>query len=177
MSDLPPFVDPVPENPMFTDDVKLVADILKSQWSLPIGYEPIIQYKPESMIANGGVGYIYIYQPSRSSRPNTVDMRTIQRNGYVTIRISCRHRDFFLMWGQEIYRILLANRRAGKQVLYPYTYMEVTSERPSNGMQGWYQTTLEVKLTSFNHHVRSAGFGDRINRKVDDSNCISNGDI
>lgn len=177
MSDLPPFVDPVPENPFFTDDVELVASILKDQWSLPIGYEPVIQYKPESMLVNAGIGSIYVYQTSRSSRPNSVDMRTVQRNSYVTIRISCRHRNYFLMWGEEVYRIIMANRRAGKKVLYPYTYMELTSERPSNGMQGWYQVTFEVKLTSFNHHARSAGFGDKINRKLDDSNRIFHGDI
>ena len=60
----------------------------------------------------------------------------------------------------------MANRRAGKKRLGGYSYLEINNERFSNDLVGWFTTTIDIKMVSYNTPLRSAGFGDDINKKV-----------
>lgn len=149
---------------MYTDDTALIAGLLKDNWSLGPGREPAIAYKPESYLVNSRYGNIYVYLTSRSSRISSTDYRTLQRNAHVGIRVSSRFRENHFDICEEVYRILLGARRAGKDVLYPYTFLEIPAEHHSNDMTGWYMTTIDVKLVSYNTPLHRGGFGERVDR-------------
>lgn len=159
--------EPVQETEFYPDDERMLAELLKDQWSLPIGYEPVIQYEPESYMVNAGVGSIYIYTTSTSPQINTTDYNAVGLTTYASFRVSARVREFHRMWCNEILRIIIANRRIGKCVLGPYTYMEPLAIRKTNDLSGWYTTTIEARLVSHNTPIRSAGMGDEINKIVE----------
>ena len=156
----------VEETPLFIDDAQIIGEMLKRDWSLGPGKEPTIAYKPESYMMNARYGAIYIYQISRNTQITSSDYRTVQLTSHVGLKISCNFRENHFEICEEIKRILVANRRAGKKRLGGYTYLEINNERFSNDLVGWYTTTIDIKMVSFNTPLRSAGFGDDINRKV-----------
>jgi hypothetical protein len=69
---------------------------------------------------------------------------------------------------QEIYRIAMANRRLGQKRLGGFTYFEVINDRVQNDLSGWYTATMDIKLTSYNYPIKSAGFGERVNKALDE---------
>ena len=153
---------------MYEDDAKLIADMLKDQWSLDIGQELVVAYEPSGYMIDSRVGSIYVYLLNRSNRIASADYRTLERHTRVSIRVSNQFRNNHFLWCDEVYRILMANRRAGKGPLGGNTYLEVLSDRTQNDLSGWHTTTIDIDLVSFNTPLRTAGFGDRINRKVAD---------
>lgn len=160
------FNDNVEETPLFLDDSRIIGEMLKDDWSLGPGKEPTIAYKPESYMMNARYGAIYIYMISRSTQPTSADYRTVQLTSHVGIKISSNFRENHFEICEEIKRILMANRRAGKKRLGGYTYLKLENERFSNDLVGWFTTTMDISMISYNTPLRSAGFGDDINRKV-----------
>ena len=148
------------ENEFFTDDAKLFAELLKEQWSLGPGEEPTISYVPESYMMQARIGSIYVYTVSMPLSITTVDYRTLQRLGYVSIRLNMRDRNRFFIWGQEVMRILLANRRSTVLRDWGYTFYEVTSVKQTPDLSGWYTATFDIKLTCYNRGIKSSGFTD-----------------
>lgn len=161
----------VDETPLFTDDAGVIGELLKENWSLGPGKEPAISYKPESYMMNARYGAIYIYTISRNTQVSSTDYRTLQITSHVGIKISNSIRENHFEMCEEIKRILMANRRTGKKNLGGYTFLELGSERFSNDLVGWYTTTMDISLKSYNTPLRSAGFGDRINSRIE---CASN---
>lgn len=159
--------DTVPENDFFSDDVRMIADLLKDSWSLEPGKEPSIGYTPESYITSARYGSIYVYMLNRSNQITTTDYRTLQRVAHIGIKVTARHRVPYFEMCQEVYRIILANRRCGVHRLNGYSFMEIQNERQSNDLTGWYTCTFDIKLTGFAKPIHSAGFGDDVNRMVD----------
>lgn len=143
----------------FTDDARLIAELIKEQWSLGPGEEPVVSYVPESFMMQARIGAIYVYPLSMPLSISTVDYRTMQKLGYVSIRLSTRDRERHFIWGQEVMRILLANRRAPALRRNGYTFMEITSSRMIPDLSGWYASTIDLKLTCYNRGIRSHGFG------------------
>lgn len=143
----------------FTDDARLIADLLREQWSLGPGEEPVVSFVPESQMMQARIGAIYVYTLSMPLNISTVDFRTMQKLGYVSMRLSNRDRARHFAWGQEVMRILLANRRSPRLGDNGYTFMEVTSVRQTPDLSGWYTATFDVKLTSYHRPIRSDGFG------------------
>lgn len=157
------FHPPEPETPMYTDDVSLVAQMLKDQWSLGPDQEPNIQFEPEAFMANsmtetGRNGLIYVYQLSRTNRVASTDYRTLERTSHISIRVSNRFRNIHYLWCDEVYRILLANRRLGNADLNGYTFLEINNDQQSNDLSGYYTTTFDIKLTCYASPIRSHGF-------------------
>lgn len=147
------------ENDFFTDDAQLIATLLKEQWSLGPGEEPNISYVPESYFIQARTGAIYVYTLSSPMSISTTDYRTLQRLGYVSIRLNVRDRQRFFVWGQEVMRIILANRRSPMLRTLGYTFMEVTSSRQHSDQSGWYTATFDIRLTSYNRGIVNHGFG------------------
>ena len=143
----------------FTDDAKLIAELLKEQWSLGPGEEPVVSYVPESYFMQSRTGSIFVYRVSMPMSISTTDYRTLQRLGYVAIKLSVRDRERFFVWGQEVMRILLANRRAPVLREYGYTFYEVSSVKETPDLSGWYSATYDIKLTCYNRPIISHGFG------------------
>ena len=164
---------PLPELRFFTDEPKLLADMLKDQWSLDTMNMPLaVGFEPEQFMTNARVGYVYIYETSHGDQVSTTDFRTVEKESRVSIRVSTRFRDVHYVWVNEIYRILMANRRAGTKLLNGYTHMEVVVDRPYNDASGWYVTTIEVKLVSPHMPILSPGFGPDVNREF--ANALHN---
>lgn len=163
--------EPMRETWLYSDDVRLITNLIKDQWS--IGYDnPLnIDYEPEQFWVQGRIGNVFVYHISRDNRISTVDYRTLQRTSRIGIRVANRFRKNHFQWCDEVYRILMANRRLGKGRgnLCTYTYLEVTGDRSFNDLSGWYVTTFDVNLISYNTPLMTAGMGDEINKAVNDS--------
>ena len=160
------------ESVLASDDVACIAKILKEDWSLPPYDTPVIDFVPEATMAYAMPAYIYVYQVSRYNSISSTDYRTLQRNSFIGIRISTRSRDKLYLFMDEVYRIIMANRRAGPQYLNHYTYMEAINDHIDNSATGWYSATIDIKLISYCFRVRSPGFG----REINESFIKTNGD-
>lgn len=156
---------PQEESVMFSDDVGCIAKILREDWSLPPIDTPRIDYVPESFMAYAMPAYIYVYQVSRYNSISSTDYKTLQRNSFIGIRISTRSRDKLYQYMEEVYRILMANRRAGPEYLNHYTYMEAINDHIDNGSNGWYSATIDVKMISYCFRLKSPGFGREVNEE------------
>lgn len=155
----------LPEVNFFTDEPKLITDLIKREWTLDELDMPVsIAYEPEQFLTNARVGHIYVYETSHNDQVSTTDYRTLDRESRVSLRISNRFREPHYMWVNEVYRILMANRRAGTKLLNGYTHMDVVVDRPYNDASGWYVTTIEIKLISPHMPILSPGFGEAVNR-------------
>lgn len=161
----------IPETNLYSDDVNLVYDLIKENWSIGLENPLNIDYEPEQFLVQGRIGNIYVYHISRTNKINTVDYRTLERQSKIGIRVANRFRKNHYQWCDEVYRILMANRRLGKGCgnLRGYTYLEVLDDRQYTDLSGWYATTIDVRLTSYNTPIRTAGFGDEINKAIEDN--------
>lgn len=145
---------------MFDPDLPaIVSDMIKGQWSLEIGDEPVVAYKRDSYMMNSRVGAIYVYMLSVVPQISTVDYRATQRVAQLSIRITNPHRDRHIRWVNEVYRILMANRRAGPRKLGGYEFLEITSLTPSNDLSGFYTDTIDIRMTGYAFGIESDGFG------------------
>lgn len=145
---------------MFDPDLPaIVSDMIKEQWALDIGDEPVVAYKRDSYMMNSRVGAIYVYMLSVVPQISTVDYRATQRVAQLSIRITNPHRDRHIRWVNEVYRILMANRRAGPCKLGGYEFLEITSLTPSNDLSGFYTDTIDVRMTGYAFGIESDGFG------------------
>lgn len=172
---------PLPETRFFTDDPMLICDLLKEEWALDIKDMPLsISYEPEQLMTDARTGTIYVYEVSHSAEPSTTDYRTLNRESHLNIRISNRFRHVHYMWVDEVYRILMANRRAGTKLLNGYTHMEVFVDRPFNDASGWYVSIVDVRLIMPHMPILSPGFGEKVNRdfaKAVEHHAISGKDL
>lgn len=157
------------EHHIFTDDAEMLADLIRREWALGPGKEPSIAHDPKQVATSARYASIFVYLLNRSNRIASTDYRTLERTAYLGIRVDASIRDNFLEVLQEIYRIIAANRRGGKRRLGGYTFMELTSERFANDLQGFYSCTLDVRVESFNTPIYSAGFDERTNRRIEDA--------
>lgn len=162
------FDNPVEETTFYTDDTKWVHDLVKEEWALPFE-EPTFKYLTESSMMDSRRGSIFFYPVSRNNAISSTDYSTIRRISYISIKINTRFRDVLYDWAQEIYRIMLANRRRGNSDSNGYTFLEVVSDREQTDLTGWYTTTIDIKLTRLYKPIKSAGFGNKINRQITDS--------
>lgn len=145
---------------MFEPDLpKLISEMLKEQWELDIGDEPVIAYRRDAYMMNSRVGGIYVYGLSIVPEISTIDYRTTQRVAQLSIRITNPDRDRHIRWVNEVYRIIMANRRAGVCRLAGYEFMEITSATPSNDLSGFYTDTIDIRMTGYAFGIRSDGFG------------------
>lgn len=138
---------------------RIISDLIKEQWDMRIGEEPVIGYKRDMYMMNSRVGAIYVYALSIVPQISTVDYRTTQRTAQLSIRITNPDRDRHIRWVNEVYRIIMANRRAGPRVLGGYEFMEVTALSPSNDLSGFYTDTMDIRMTGYAFPIESAGFG------------------
>lgn len=161
--------EPVRETLLFGDDAKLICDLIKEQWSLGPQNMPTVEYEPESMMMDSRIGSIFVQKLTRSNTINTVDYRTLMRTSTLSIKLSARNRATYYEFGQELYRILLANRRPGYRKLGGYNYLELLSEREVPNLSGWYTMNMDIRLVAQNVPIRSAGFGDNINKRIEES--------
>ena len=158
----------VPEFDLYSDDVRMIYNLLKEGWSIGLENPLNAEFEPEQELVNARIGNIYVYHVSRENSISTVDYRTLRRQSKVAVRVATRFRKNHFEWCNEVYRILMANRRLGLGHcgLHNYTYLEVTGDRQFTDLSGWYVTTFDVKLTGYMTPLCSSGFGDERNVAV-----------
>jgi hypothetical protein len=161
---------PYPENKFFRDDVFVITEMLKREWSLGPEDTPIISWSMEGTMVDARIGYIFVYHVSRYNSMSSTDYATIQRTSFIDIRISTRSRPKLYEYTDEVYRILYANRRMGPDVLNGYTWLEITNDRIGNDAQGWYSVLISLKMMSYAYPIYSPGFGEEINARIDPRN-------
>lgn len=161
----------IPETELFTDDAALLGELLRREWSLEPGREPSIAWDVQAQLMAGRYGAVFVYMVSRSSDIATVDYRTLERISHLGIKITAPFRANLIEICQEVERILMAHRRAGKDRLGGYTYLEMVSERFMNDLSGIYSCTIDVRMTSHHTPLRTAGMGSPVNEIVDERIC------
>lgn len=132
------------------DDAELIYNLINDQWSL--GYDrPEIRFEPEALMVNARNGLIYINGTSQSNSIASIDYDSLNKTGNVSIRLSSRFREDHVRWRNELWRILMANRRPGRPDgrLGNYTYLEVTRTHRMSDLSGWYVTIFDVRLTGY----------------------------
>ena len=158
---------PFPETRFFTDDATMIADLLKDGWSLPPELTPVINQKREGMMVDARAGYVDVYKVSNYTSTSSTDYHTLQRTSFLDITVTCRSREMLYAYMEEVYRILYASRRVGPKILNGYTWLEITNDRVDNESNGWYSGMISLKLMSYCYPIRSPGFGDKINSKLE----------
>lgn len=149
----------------FTDDAKYIGDMLKHNWSLK--EKPNIVYDSEQYRVNGRIGYILVRPMNGNFSNVTTDYQAMDENKYVYIKFGVPFRERMFEWGREIIRILLSERRVG-QLDSPYSKIEITGEKFHDEAIKWYSATIDVRLVSYCKPIRTAGFGEEINKAIED---------
>lgn len=164
------------ENELFPDNARMITNMIKNQWSLGAQNECNITFIPEQYMVNARVGSIFVYPISTTNQISSTDYHTLQRTARLGVKVSTRMRENHYVWCEEVYRILMANRRRGQKCMHGWLFLEVTGERQMTDLSGWYTTTFDIKLTTYAKPIRSAGFGDKVNKMIEDSINSNNGD-
>lgn len=140
------------------DDAELIYNLIQEEWSLSHD-RPEIRFKPEGLMINARNGVIFISSSSEMYKVSTVDYSTLDKTGYVSIRLSSRFWEDHYRWRTEIWRILMENRRLGRMDgrLGDYTFLEVTKTHKMTDLSGWYVTVFEVRLTGYCVPIDSSG--------------------
>ena len=159
------YSDVTAEEDFFPDDVAMVTKMLKDEWSPAWQHMPIISYDQQGLYADARSSYIFVYHVSGYNSISSTDYRSTQATTFLGIKVSCPFRNQLYNCIREIYRILLANRRAGPDRLNGYTYFEIISHHLDEGELGWYSGTIDIKLMSYCRPIYSPGFGAEINAR------------
>lgn len=139
------------------DDAKLICDLLEREWpDTPGEPHPTFVYDREKLMMDSRYGTVFVYLLSSQKTIADTDFRTVDRIPRVSIKLACRSRDLMFRWARIIESILLSHRRAMKAIS-PYTFLEITAEKPDNSADGWYAFTFDLKLTGFHIPIVSSG--------------------
>jgi len=140
------------------DDAKLICDLLSREWpDTPGQPRPTFVYEREAYMMDSRFGTIFVYLVSSQKTISDTDYRTVDRSPRLGIKLSCRSRDLMFAWSRIIESILLAHRRSMRRIS-PYTFLELTSERPDNNADGWYSYNFDIKLTGYHIPIHGSGY-------------------
>lgn len=146
----------------FTDDAKLVAELLRRYWPEVPGVDPpAINYQTEAYMVDSRVGSIFVTELSVPENVASSDYSTVTRTSRVSIRVSCRFRERMVEWSDTVCRCLYEARRAGWDELAPYTFLDITTRRLINDGTGWYTSVIDIKLTGYHIPLDSDGLGQK----------------
>lgn len=150
--------DPVLADLLFSDDARLISGILKDGWPSTPGVDPpAFIYELDQMMANARGGAVLVYPVSTTEQSASCDYMTVTRRSRVSVMISCRYREQLARYMRIVYSILMHARRAGVEVLSPYTYLEVNSRRVRTDANGWNQASIDLTLTGWHVPMLSDG--------------------
>lgn len=139
------------------DDARLICDMLDREWPATPGEpRPTFMYEREQLMMDSRYGSIFVYLVSSQKSVADTDFRTVDRTPRLAVKLACRSRDLMFRWARITESILQSHRRA-MHAISPYTYLEVTNERPDNSADGWYTYTYDIKLTGFHIPIRGSG--------------------
>lgn len=139
----------------FPDDVKFFANLIRDNWELegpaeidsnpPIYYDSGITSTRENTLG----GSIYVYHVSFNyPQIMGIDYDAVKQTRSISFDIqNPQYRERNLMWAREIIRILHKFRRAGRNKLNGWDYLEVQNiNNFDKNYVTYYQTTIDIKL-------------------------------
>lgn len=161
---------PVEETDFYVNLPEVIGEMLRRDWSLP--HMPSIAYEPEAYKqGSNGIervsAFIYVYLISEVYHTSTCDYSTLESTARIGIKVSSRFQGETYKVCREVERIILANRRLGMDRLAGYTYIELDARRPTNELTGWQSTIITILMHGYCRPIKSAGFGDRINKLIE----------
>lgn len=172
---MPNFNDEIREDNDYTeyyrflpDDEEFFAKLIKDNWQLTgpaeIDAHPSI-YSDTTMTAtreNTTGGSIYVYCSTINyTQIMGIDYDSQKQTGMVSFDIQTpQWRKRNRMWAREVLRILRENRRAGREALNGWDYLEVQmiNKRDQNYVN-YYHTVIDVKLYRTINDIESRGRG------------------
>lgn len=156
---------------LFTDDVKMLADLIRDNWSLEFNSVPNIYFDQNSMARNNVPSSIYIYSLGVSNSRVGINYEAVKRTHRLSVDVQTPvNRQLHFDMCNEVYRILMSFRRAGKDVLGGWDYMDVTANGFKSGYSAYYQDSMDVTLTSEITIIESPGFGNIHDDICDETN-------
>lgn len=153
----------------FPDDIKFFSKLIKENWELEgpadIDADPPIFFDSGLTATRGNTlgGSIYIYNVSQSfPQIMGIDYDAVKQTKSISFDIqNPQYRERNLMWTREIIRILHNFRRAGRNRLNGWDYLEIqnVNSRDQNYVN-YYQTVIDVKLYRTLNDMENRGRGD-----------------
>lgn len=153
----------------FPDDVKFFANLIKDNWELEgpadIDSHPFIYYDSGKTSTRGNTlgGSIYVYNVSFNyPQIMGIGYDAVKQTRSISFDIqNPQYRERNLMWVREVIRILHHFRRAGRERLNGWDYLEIqTVNSRDQNYVGYYQTTIDVKLYRTLNDMEDTGRGD-----------------
>lgn len=153
----------------YPDDIKFFARLIKENWELEgpaeIDSDPLIYYDSglTSTRENTLGGSIYIYDVSFNyPQIMTIGYEAVKQTKAISIDIqNPQYRERNLMWTREIIRILHHFRRAGRERLNGWDYLEISNvNNRDKNFVGFYHTVIDVKLYRIVNDMTDNGRGD-----------------
>lgn len=172
---MPNFNDEIKETNDYTefyrfypDDIKFMADLIRDNWQLEgpadIDSQPMIFYDSSNTATRESTlgGSIYIYNVSMQyPMIMGMDYDAVKQTKSISIDIqNPQYRERNLMWTREIIRILHHFRRAGRNRLNGWDYLEISNVNNfDKNYVNFFQTTIDVKLYRTLNDMEDRGRG------------------
>ena len=152
----------------YTDDVSMICSILEENWSLPMP-RPNFYREQDTMVRNNNPGSIYIYSLGRNNQRYGTNYDAVKRTHRICIDVqNPENRQRHYDWLNEIYRILWMFRRAGKNKLKGWDYLEISNDNFKQGYVRFYHDAMEINLVREVKTIHSNGFGNNDDCDIND---------
>lgn len=151
----------------YPEDERFIAELIGNEWALKgpaeIDKKPPVYWdvSASSTRDNSRGGSIYVYTTSfQYPQIMGVDYDGIKHVRGMSIdiqnpKVKTRNE----VWVREVVRILNSFRRAGRNRLNGWDYLEITAVTPRNNYVDFYHTVIDFKLTRMVTPYSDSGFG------------------
>lgn len=148
-------------NVWYSDDTGFFCNLLKEQWSLGVGETPLFYYDQDRQARQNLPGSIYVYSLGRNNTRGGINYDAYRVTHRICIDIQNPvNRERHFEWMNEVYRILLKFRRAGRNQLNGWDYYEISGDSFKPGYIKYYHDTIEFTLVKEMKCITQSGFGE-----------------
>ena len=158
---------------VYTDDERMVAEMIKREWDIPFDI-PRIYFIPNAIARVNIPGSIYIYDMGRNIPKYGINYEYTKRVRRLGIDIqNPENRDRHFAYVNEVIRILMKYRRAGRSQLGGYDYLEINNITDRQGYTNYYHTVMDISLTAEVSPIPYSGFNTPCEKKPCNPPCNS----
>lgn len=144
---------------LYTDDTKLVSDMLGREWSLDFD-RPHFYYDQDALARNNHPGSIYVYSMGVSYNRIGIDYGNVRKVHRMAIDVQNPvNRERHFAYCNEVLRILNLYRRAGPCKLPGWEYVDFSNFSYKQGYTKFYQSVLDMALVRELQPLAPSGFG------------------
>ena len=145
---------------LYSDDTKLICDILSQEWSLDFD-RPHFYYDQDALARNNTPGSIYVYSMGISYNRIGINYGNVRKVHRMAIDVqNPMNRERHFRYCNEILRIIQKYRRAGPCVLKGgWEYIEFSNFSFKQGYTKFYQSVMDMALIRELQPLEAPGFG------------------